>query len=136
MTPLALLPVLPLAPALQPLLRLRPDPKGPNMLPQYWSIAPYAANSDNFFVLDDEDAAGRAVDLVVRASHLPPAPLPPSAREVTAPGTRGMLRMRLLVVDPVAEGALPDAARRTLRYEPHGDPPGKHAAAIGSRPWE
>lgn len=98
-------------------LRVRADPQSPH----YWSIALYASNSDNFFVLNDEDAAGRAVDLVLRAPDTPPSALPSGARGVTAPGTRGLLLMRLLVADAAAEGALPDAARRTLRCEPHED---------------
>ena len=40
---------------------IRADPKTRS----YWSIALYAANSDNFFVVNDRQAGGRPVDLVL-----------------------------------------------------------------------
>lgn len=82
-------------------------------LPGYWSLAGYADNTDNFFVVNDRRAAGQAVSLRL----LPPGrPVPPSdsARPgVVAPSMRGLLLMRVLVTQDVAAAAL-DAARRTL----------------------
>jgi uncharacterized membrane protein len=45
-------------------LRIRAAPDAPG----YWSIAPYAANSDNFFVLNDRQAAGGGTQLVCAPS--------------------------------------------------------------------
>jgi uncharacterized membrane protein len=95
-------------------LRVRADPKTPN----YWSIALYAANSDNFFVLNDRDAAGRPVDLVLTSTDTPTPSLPAGARRVDAPGMRGLLLMRVLVGDYAREKAVVETARRSLRCEP------------------
>lgn len=96
-------------------LRIRAHPQWP----RYWSLALYAANSDNFFVLNDREAGSAPVDLLLAA---PGQALPPgsagAARVVRAPGTRGLLLMRLLLVDPAVEGPAADAARRTLHCEP------------------
>ena len=50
-------------------------------LKNYWSIALYAANSDNFFVRNDRQAQGRPVDLwLVAAGGDPQHKPPPSQR--------------------------------------------------------
>jgi uncharacterized membrane protein len=95
-------------------LRIRADPKTPN----YWSIALYASNSDNFFVLSDRDAAGHPVDLVLSTAGAAPTQLPAGARPVIAPSARGLLLMRVLVGDYAAERDVAEPARRTLRCEP------------------
>ena len=98
-------------------LRIQADPK----LPGYWSIALYAANSDNFFVLNDRQAAGAPVDLLLMGPDTPePAALPAGIRRVTAPGGRGLLLMRVLVGDYAAEREAVEAARRSLRCTPLG----------------
>lgn len=96
----------------QQALRIQADPK----LAGYWSIALYAANSDNFFVLNDRQAAGAPVDIVLVApgAAIPPA-LPDGARVVTATSGRGLLLMRVLVGNYAAEREAVEAARRTLR---------------------
>lgn len=96
-------------------LRIRADPK----VPHYWSIALYAANSDNFFVVNDQQAGGRAVDLVLFGPTSGDAPAPyDGARVVRSPTRRGLLLMRVLVTDYARERAVVEAARRTLRCEP------------------
>jgi uncharacterized membrane protein len=99
-------------------MRIQADPHPPG----YWSIALYAANSDNFFVLNDRQAAGAPVDLLlVGPKPYAAAPaLPPGAKVVTAPGGRGLLLMRVLVSDYAAEREKVEAARRTLRCTPLG----------------
>ena len=97
-------------------LRIQADPK----LPGYWSIALYASNSDNFFVLNDRQAAGAPVDLVLVAPGSAPAGLPPGAKVVTAASGRGLLLMRVLVGDYAGEREAVEAARRTLRCTPLG----------------
>jgi uncharacterized membrane protein len=113
-------------------MRIRADLRTPH----YSSIALYAANSDNFFVVNDlqarsrlvDDAQGRPadgddgprVDLVL----LGPKPyaqapaMPPGARTVTAPSAKGLLLMRVLVADAATDLPAADAARATLRCEP------------------
>lgn len=96
-------------------LRIRADPKTRS----YWSIALYASQSDNFFVVNDVQAAGQPVDLVLVGPGAVASPaLPAGARAVQAPTRRGLLLMRVLVSDPVRELAAAEAARRTLRCEP------------------
>jgi len=96
-------------------LRIRADPK----LAGYWSVALYAANSDNFLVVNDRELAGQPLDLVVVASGAggAKAKLPPGARQVVAPTARGLVLMRVLVADYDAEKQGLEAARRTLRCE-------------------
>ena len=75
-------------------LRLRADPK----LPTYWSIALYAANSDNFFVLNDRQAGGQPVDLLlVGPGGATPPDLAKGTRVVATPSARGLVLMRVLV---------------------------------------
>lgn len=101
-------------------MRIRADPRTEH----YWSIALYAANSDNFFVINDRQAAGAPVDLLLLGPGpyaQPPVPAP-GARTVTSPTAKGLLLMRLLVADYAAEQAVVEAARRTLRCEPAEGP--------------
>lgn len=95
-------------------LRVRADPQTAG---GYWSIALYAANSDNVFVLNDREAAGRPVDLLLQAFGAPVAALPPGARGVTLPTARGLLLMRVLVGDRQRDRATAESARRSLRCE-------------------
>ena len=95
-------------------LRVRADPKTRG----YWSIALYAANSDNFFVINDRQAQGRPVDLLLVGSDRGAVTAPDGALVVRAPGARGMLLMRVLTGDYATEKAEVEAARRTLSCEP------------------
>ena len=105
-------------------MRIRADPKTPH----YWSIALYAANSDNFFVINDRQAAGRPVDIVLNGpspyptrSSSPSQPAsaqPTGAQTVHAPSTQGLLLMRVLVTDYTRERDTVEAARRSLQCEP------------------
>jgi len=98
-------------------VRIRADPRTAH----YWSIALYASNTDNYHVVNDRQAAGRGVDLVVLGPHsggVAPPGLPPGVTVVHAPSSRGMLLMRVLVGDYAAEREEVEAARRTLRCEP------------------
>ena len=96
-------------------LRLRADPHSPH----YWSVALYAANSDNFFVRNDRQAAGRPIDLWLVGPRTGDDVKPPAGSEVVrAPTSRGLLLMRLLVADYASEQTELEAARRSLRCEP------------------
>jgi uncharacterized membrane protein len=95
-------------------MRIRADPQAPH----YWSIALYAANSDNFFVVNDRQAAGAPFDLVLSGPRAAAPALPPGARAVRSPTSRGLLLMRVLVTDDTHEQPMAEAARRTLRCDP------------------
>ena len=84
----------------------------------YWSIALYASNSDNFFVINDRQTGDAPLHLVLRREGDAPAPLPAGAQQVISPSTRGLMLMRVLVSDFAREAAVVEAARRTLRCEP------------------
>jgi uncharacterized membrane protein len=96
-------------------LRIRADPKSP----RYWSIALYADNSDNFFVINDREAAGKPIDIVlIGPKAYPQAPaLPAGASVIDAPSARGLLLMRVLVADYAAEKSVVEAARASLSCE-------------------
>jgi uncharacterized membrane protein len=105
-------------------MRIRADPKTPH----YWSIALYAANSDNFFVINDRQAAGLPVDIVLNgpspyptgapSPSQPASAQPTGAQTVHAPSTQGLLLMRVLVTDYTRERDVVEAARRSLQCEP------------------
>ncbi|MDT8991691.1 DUF1254 domain-containing protein [Curvibacter sp. APW13] len=95
-------------------VRVTADPK----LPSYWSIALYAANSDNFFVINDRQAAGKPVDLwlVSDASASTGSPQPPAGSTVVvSPSNSGFLLMRVLTGNYDAEKDTLEPARRTLQ---------------------
>lgn len=67
----------------------------------YWSMALYASNTDNFFVLDDRQAAGDSA-MVVLSSHemLPRIPAGYKSLQVIEPPSRkGLALFRYLVLD-------------------------------------
>ena len=79
----------------------------------YWSIALYASNSDNFFVVNDKQAGDQPVDLWL----VPPgssAPAPAGSKVVMTPSVQGFLLMRVLTGNYAAEKAVVEPARRTL----------------------
>ena len=87
---------------------------------RYWSIALYASNSDNFFVINDRAAAGK-VDLLLQkggAAVERANPVPTGSQVVDAPGTRGLLLLRMLVNDDPSVRAAAEAARGQLRCLP------------------
>ena len=97
-------------------VRVRASPQ----LPAYWSIALYSANSDNFFVRNDRQAQGAAIDLwlVPAGGAKGPTPVPQGAQVVVSPSATGFLLMRVLASDYQADQAKLESARRTLRCEP------------------
>lgn len=87
------------------------------VLAHYWSVALYAANSDNFFVRNDRQTQGRSVDLwLVAPGGDPQQKQPPAGTEVVvSPSSTGFLLMRVLTTDYQAEKAVVEPARRTLQ---------------------
>ena len=86
-------------------------------LKSYWSIALYAANSDNFFVVNDRQAAGAPVDLWLVGPETKSAAVPAGSKLVASPSTQGFLLMRVLTGNYEAEKSVVEPARRTLRCE-------------------
>lgn len=93
-------------------VRVRANPQ----LSTYWSIALYANNSDNFFVINDRNANGQAVDLwlVSKEANVGGIPTPSGSTVVITPSTTGFLLMRVLTGDYELEKATVEPARRTL----------------------
>lgn len=65
----------------------------------YWSLAMYADNTDNFYVINSAQASGGKVDLVLVGPDSQYA-AKDGETLVRAPSTCGMLMMRILVTDP------------------------------------
>jgi uncharacterized membrane protein len=96
-------------------VRVQVNPGGVPM----WSVAMYADQSDNFFVINDRQAAGATVDLVLLPPGTSPgaAPVPAGAQTIGAPSGQVLLLMRLLVSDYERDRETLEAARRSLRCE-------------------
>jgi uncharacterized membrane protein len=88
-------------------------------LPGYWSIALYASNSDNFYVLNDRQAHGKPVDLwlVSRDSSAEKQTVPAGSEVVITPSATGLLLMRVLTGDYDTQKSLVEPARHTLRCD-------------------
>ncbi|MEY2952160.1 MAG: hypothetical protein RLZZ401_247 [Pseudomonadota bacterium] len=95
-------------------VRIQADPRTPH----YWSIALYGSNSDNFFVLNDRQAAGAPVDLLLVDAQADAVPTPVGARRVVSPSSQGLLLMRVLAGDYASQKMVVEAARRSLRCTP------------------
>ena len=85
-------------------------------LPGYWSVALYGANSDNFYVQNDQQAAGKPINLWLVHAHggttQPKAP--EGSTVVQSPSRQGVLLMRVLTGNYAAEKTFLEPARRTL----------------------
>lgn len=80
----------------------------------YWSLAFYAANSDNFFSLNDREAHGAPVEVVLvgpRGAEIPERYR--AARVVRAPTSTGLMLTRSLVTDPAGQAEATDARAAT-----------------------
>ena len=89
-------------------------------LDTYWSIALYAANSDNYFVINDRQVGQGAVDiwLVSANGNAGNPPVPAGAQVVVSPSKEGFLLMRVLTSDYASEAAVLEPARRSLACTP------------------
>lgn len=99
----------------------------------YWSIALYDMNSDNFFVLNDRQAQGQRVRLRIATRH---AGGERDEQRILAPGEEVLVIMRLLVRDSKAETlAQLEKDRATLRCMSAGNSPPSSAMAtdVGGR---
>jgi uncharacterized membrane protein len=82
----------------------------------YWSVALYAANTDNFFVLNDTEAKGHPATIVLMGQGQTVETQPEGTRVVTAPTTKGIVLFRTLIDDDAREADL-DQQRRAAKCE-------------------
>jgi uncharacterized membrane protein len=82
----------------------------------YWSLSMFAANTDNFFKLNDREAKGGRVDVVLAKQGAAVA-APPGTLVVETPTFRGIVLTRTLVDDDARLAEL-DAARRSFTCAP------------------
>jgi uncharacterized membrane protein len=89
-------------------------------LKSYWSVALYAANSDNFFVINDRKSGGKPVDiwLVSPGGSRDARAIPAGTQVVVSPSQTGFMLMRVLTGDYEAEKHMIEPARRTLVCAP------------------
>ncbi|MFM9863106.1 MAG: DUF1254 domain-containing protein [Micropepsaceae bacterium] len=83
----------------------------------YWSVAFYAANTDNFFVLNDTEAKGQPATIILMGAAQKVPPQPEGTRIVTAPTGRGIVLFRTLINDDAREAEL-DEQRKVAKCEP------------------
>ncbi len=76
--------------------------------PDYWSLSLYAANSDNYFVVDDREVRGDAEIVLVRAGRAAPDG---AERVVESPSRRGVALIRRLAPTATAYSAAAQAAQ-------------------------
>jgi uncharacterized membrane protein len=90
--------------------------------PPYTSLSGFAANTDNFFALNDQTAGGDPIDVVLVGPSTPRAGLA-GRRVIEAPSDRGVLLVRRVVTGPAAFPAI-DAVRQRARIEAISAPGG------------
>jgi uncharacterized membrane protein len=76
--------------------------------PGYWSLSLYAANSDNFFVLNDRELADRRFDVCLASGA---ATAPEGSRLVNCPGPKGIALIRMFVPNDGAIAAIVEAQK-------------------------
>lgn len=74
----------------------------------YWSVSAYDAATNNFFVRDDQQIAGNAIEVVAlrRGMRLPPLGGAPEQAILISPTKRGLFLVRLLIDDDAHSAAL------------------------------
>ena len=82
----------------------------------YWSVAFYASNTDNFFVLNDKQAKGQPATIVLIGRSQVVPPQPEGTIVISAPTTKGIVLFRTLINDDAREPEL-DRQRRAAKCE-------------------
>jgi uncharacterized membrane protein len=76
----------------------------------YWSLSGFAANTDNFFIVNDRQAGGRPVDILI--NHLGQGRAQgASSADFYSPSMRGVILLRMVIENDLELPAL-EAARR------------------------
>ena len=83
--------------------------------PSYWSVALYAANTDNYLVRNDRQAQQRPVHWRLQLSATPHRLLPAGRETVVAPAARGLVLLRVLVADRERQAVTVARAQRALQ---------------------
>jgi len=83
----------------------------------YWSVAFYAANTDNFFALNDTTAGGKSATIVLVGQGQVLEPQPEGTLIVSAPTAKGLVLFRTLIDSDPREPEL-DRLRRDAKCEP------------------
>ena len=82
----------------------------------YWSVAFYAANTDNFFVLNDSQAKGIPATIVIAGRGQTVGPQGPGVIVVSAPTDKGLVLFRTLINNDTRPAEL-DQQRRAAKCE-------------------
>ena len=82
----------------------------------YWSVAFYASNTDNFFVLNDKQAKGQPATIILIGRSQVVPPQPEGTIVISAPTTKGIVLFRTLINDDAREPEL-DRQRRAAKCE-------------------
>lgn len=82
----------------------------------YWSVALYADNTDNFFVLNDTQAQGQPATILLIGQGQTVPNQQPGVIVVSAPTTRGLVLFRTLIIDEARLAEI-DQQRRQSRCE-------------------
>lgn len=83
----------------------------------YWSVAFYASNTDNFFVLNDGATGGNPATIVLLGKGQTLPTQPDGVLIVSPPTSRGIVLFRTLINDDAREPDL-DRERRAAKCEP------------------
>jgi len=83
----------------------------------YWSVALYASNTDNFFVLNDREAGAKPATVILLGKDQTLPAQPEGAVIVSPPSPRGLVLFRTLINDDTREPEL-DRERREAKCEP------------------
>jgi uncharacterized membrane protein len=82
----------------------------------YWSVALYASNTDNFFVLNDRQANGKSATIYLVGKGQTVTPAEPGAIVVSSPTSQGLVLFRTLINDDARLGEI-DQQRRQANCE-------------------
>jgi uncharacterized membrane protein len=83
----------------------------------YWSVAFYAANTDNFFTLNDAAATGKPATIILVGQGQALQSQPEGTLIVSSPTTKGLVLFRTLIDNDAREPEL-DRLRRDAKCEP------------------
>lgn len=81
----------------------------------YWSLSTFAANTDNFFVVNDREVRGKRIEIILAANEN--AASEPGVPLIVAPSTRGIVLFRSLVPSEEAAADI-DMLRKQANCEP------------------
>jgi len=76
-----------------------------------WSVSAFDSDTNNFYALNDREAAGSSIDLLLVSDSMPASLQPEGLQIVRSPSKRGLLLFRTLVDNDLRVAQL-DAVRR------------------------